>query len=1147
MLKPASTDSSSRQFKNEIYNLSMLKHQNIVQVLGYCYEIEKEIIEFNGGKVLVERTHRAICLEYLHNGSLQEHLSDEFGGHNWEERFIIIKGTCEGLECSHKKLQQPIYHLDLKPDNILLDKDMVPKIADFGLSRIFGKESTPDTQYPCGTLGYQPPEYIDRGEISEKFDIFSLGVIMIRIVSGPEGYSKCRDMPSDKFIDQVSANWRERLKATCSDYSLLEAYCHQVKTCTNIALKCLDEDRHKRPDIVNIIGELNEIAIDTPIPHRGCTEPTKNGQDINLRPSHSTELEVTDARETSSDIVEELIVGRTKEKITIIASLLPDTPKNIAILPIYGIGGIGKTTLARMIYNDQKFKCYSKVWVDVSQRFDMNKIHESIISHLPRKKISGEKILIVLDDLWEDNQFKLLELKDKLYDSGSNTIILVTTRIELVVERICTNIQPYKILPLTNDMSWDIIKQRSGFEARDDKEQLKGIGWEIARKCGGVALAAQSLGFTLRSLNSDQWMKVKDNYIWNEAVSNDVFSPGPVLSSLKLSYSYMSPWLKRCFIYCGTFPKGHKITKDDLVQQWISLGFIKPTKLLSSMHLCDKYIVQLLGLSFFNHSVSLKTTEEYYEKVKIFTMHDLMHDFLCSIQELPDSIGQLEQLRFLKAERIRNLPESITKLSNLIYLNLHGSSMDELPKSIGELKSLMHLDLSFCDELLQLPDSFRNLENLAYLNLSCCFNISGVTELLRSLSRLEHLNMNCCFASDLEGAFGDLTKLQYLNLSCGPRGKYVSGLSQALVNLTQLRHLNLANVRDDEGSEILLDRICNLSNLEHLDLSSNDLYSIPEDLRKLRKLHTLNLSFCRKLQRLPASVSELDSLNYLNVEGCRNLDMATIPQYRNRSIMLLPHFVVSAGDDESSSNICHLEYENPIILEITRLENVRSSHEAQKIQLAEKYKIKELQLKWTRDAKRFVHDDAEVLKQLVPPGLLEVFVLEGYNSVSFPSWMMDIATYVPYLCSIALLDLPSCKNLPPLGQLRNLKKLLIANMESLQTLNCEKLQTHSGGATREGLGDLTSLEDLWIFNCKSIKTLPESIQQLRLLEHLEIEDCPELVQWCKSEENKMKLVHINQVELDGELLSVTRSPSAMLREQSLEEDVEFREHDQGCN
>ncbi|CAN6371580.1 unnamed protein product, partial [Urochloa humidicola] len=146
MLHDVNPDLDDKQFQNEFCNLTMLRHKNIVQVLGYCYETEQIPTKYNGIIVLAEKTYRVLCFEYLDNGSLQKHLSDEFHGLDWNTRYKIIKGTCEGLKYIHEELKEPLYHLDLKPDNILLDKDMVPKIADFGLSRIFGKELARTTQ-----------------------------------------------------------------------------------------------------------------------------------------------------------------------------------------------------------------------------------------------------------------------------------------------------------------------------------------------------------------------------------------------------------------------------------------------------------------------------------------------------------------------------------------------------------------------------------------------------------------------------------------------------------------------------------------------------------------------------------------------------------------------------------------------------------------------------------------------------------------------------------------------------------------------------------------------------------------------------------------------------------------------------------------
>ncbi|XP_066317357.1 uncharacterized protein [Miscanthus floridulus] len=256
MLRRDYSGFDDKQFQKEFYNLKMLQHQNIVRFVGYCYETQHIPFDYNGKQIFADQTFGALCFEYLHNGSLGKHLSNECHGLDWYTRYKIIKGACEGLKYIH---QEHMYHLDLKPDNILLDKEMVPKLADFGLSRIVGKEVTNTiTQSPLGTLGYMPPEFIDRKIISKEFDIFSLGVVIIQIVAGREGRNKCEYVPSEEFADLVQENWRNMLQATCSG-SLLEAYCQQVKKCTLIALNCMEKDRHKRPKIKNIIDELNRI------------------------------------------------------------------------------------------------------------------------------------------------------------------------------------------------------------------------------------------------------------------------------------------------------------------------------------------------------------------------------------------------------------------------------------------------------------------------------------------------------------------------------------------------------------------------------------------------------------------------------------------------------------------------------------------------------------------------------------------------------------------------------------------------------------------------------------------------------------------------------------------------------------------------
>ncbi|VAI26339.1 unnamed protein product [Triticum turgidum subsp. durum] len=358
-----------------------------------------------------------------------------------------------------------------------------------------------------------------------------------------------------------------------------------------------------------MVAELNNTTSE----HGHCNSmPTDS--------SNRTVQKIAD-RETSSDL-EEVIIGRNEEKQKILSVLLESAIQEMVILPIYGIGGIGKTTLAQLVLNDAQFQGYSLVWVYVSQEFNLYKIGNSIISQLTNKTsnisnrqmlhqrlkelFSGNNILIVLDDLWEEKQTRLAELKVMLGLGLGRKVIIVTTRDGSLARKICSPaVTPYKLETLTVDECWTILKQKADFENRVDKEQLEHIGREIATKCGGVALAAQSLGYMLNGMTSDEWESVRDSYIWNLSTSEG----HEVLASLKLSYSHMSDWLKLCFSYCAIFPKGHKIVKYDLIHQWVALGFVEQSRIFDSMQLCEKYVTQLLGMSFLQHS---KTRQRGY-------------------------------------------------------------------------------------------------------------------------------------------------------------------------------------------------------------------------------------------------------------------------------------------------------------------------------------------------------------------------------------------------------------------------------------------------------------------------------------------------------------------------------------------------------
>ncbi|OQU83226.1 hypothetical protein SORBI_3005G093101 [Sorghum bicolor] len=248
---------NDQHFENEFDILKRLKHRNIVRLVGFCDEAEDVLVKYQGQIVVCQRIHRALCLEYMPNGSLGKLLSGENLGKNWRIRYKIIKGICKGLEYLQEGLEFPIFHFDLKPDNILLNEKMVPKISDFGSSRLIDEENTKKTLTPQGTLGYLPPEFIDYQVISKEHDIYSLGAIITKIVTGISGYSDVADMDAQESVEHVHGNWTKCVQEILR-YASLEVDCKQVRRCIQIARRCMDHDRHKRPTIKDIVRQLNQ-------------------------------------------------------------------------------------------------------------------------------------------------------------------------------------------------------------------------------------------------------------------------------------------------------------------------------------------------------------------------------------------------------------------------------------------------------------------------------------------------------------------------------------------------------------------------------------------------------------------------------------------------------------------------------------------------------------------------------------------------------------------------------------------------------------------------------------------------------------------------------------------------------------------------
>nr|XP_023876130.1 putative disease resistance protein RGA3 [Quercus suber] len=322
------------------------------------------------------------------------------------------------------------------------------------------------------------------------------------------------------------------------------------------------------------------------------------------------------AREQTHSVVRaEDVIGREDDKKAIIESLLnPNVKENVSVLPIVGIGGLGKTTIAQLVFNDEEIKNHFelKLWVCVSENFNVKIIVEKILECIKNEKpkdlqmntlvsdlekgINGKRYLLVLDDVWNEDREKWSELKKILMGGTRGSRILVTTRSEIVA-KISQPIQPYVLKGLDEQQAWSLFKKM----AFEEGEELKNgsfveIGKEILKKCAGVPLAIRTIGGLLYFKKTEmEWLSFKINEL-----SKIRLNESDILPTLKLSYDHLTSHLKQCFAYCSLFPKDYEIDKSSLINMWVAQGFIT----LHDKKQCPKdvgheYFMDLLWRSFF--------------------------------------------------------------------------------------------------------------------------------------------------------------------------------------------------------------------------------------------------------------------------------------------------------------------------------------------------------------------------------------------------------------------------------------------------------------------------------------------------------------------------------------------------------------------
>ncbi|PPS19166.1 hypothetical protein GOBAR_AA01401 [Gossypium barbadense] len=240
-----SSRQGKKEFENEARLLARVQHRNVVNLLGYC----------------VHGAEKLLVYEYVTNESLDKLLfkSNRKTELDWKRRYEIISGVARGLLYLHEDSHNRIIHRDIKAGNILLDDKWVPKIADFGMARLFPEDQTHVNTRVAGTNGYMAPEYVMNGRLSVKADVFSFGVVVLELVSGQRNSSFNLDVDAHSLLEWAYKLYKKGKSLEFMDPVLASsAVPEQVAMCIQIGLLCTQGDPQLRPDMRRVVILLSK-------------------------------------------------------------------------------------------------------------------------------------------------------------------------------------------------------------------------------------------------------------------------------------------------------------------------------------------------------------------------------------------------------------------------------------------------------------------------------------------------------------------------------------------------------------------------------------------------------------------------------------------------------------------------------------------------------------------------------------------------------------------------------------------------------------------------------------------------------------------------------------------------------------------------